>query len=190
MAGEPGEDWTQDPGWHLTWKLLLMTVPYARFVYRRRSRGDQLIDLRNVYASFAVAQVGFGVVLPFLLPLRTGTAAVFWLLGIAVLTVLTTVFVARIVRPLPCDSEAMLAAGFKARMFLRVAYAESTALFGFAAAFITRSSWVYYVCGLLAVPGLLRAAPTRAALVRAQDDLDARGCGRSLVAALRQTPAR
>ena len=187
---DSGEDWSQDPGWRLSWRMLVLVLPYVGFVYRRRLRGDPLIDLRTTWVSFPLALVGFGVVLAFILPLHTGSAAIFWLLGVAAFTLLTTILVPRTVRPLPCDSDAKLAAGFKARMFPRVAYAESTALFGFVAAFITRSSWVYYVCALLAVPGLLRAAPTRAALVRAQDDLDARGCGRSLVAALRQTPAR
>ena len=190
MTQESGEDWSTDPGWRPSWKTLILAMPYARLLYRRRSRGDQLIDLRNVYASFPLTLVAFGVVLPFILPLRTGSAAIFWLLGVALLTVLTTIAVHRIVRPLPCDSDARLAAGFRARMYLRVAFADSTALFGFVAAFVTTSSWVYYVCVLMAAPGLSRAAPTRAALIRAQDALNAQGCGRSLVAALRQTPAK
>ena len=191
MTDDEVEDWSQDPGWRPSWQTLLLTMPYVRLVYRRRSHGDQLIDLRNVWASFPLTLVAFGVVLPLILPFHTGSGAIFWLLGIALLTVLTTIVVTRIVRPLPCDSDAKLAAGFKTRMFLRGSrtpirlrssgsWRRSSP--GVVGSITSASSWRRRVSSA--------PRPTRAALTREQDELNARGCGRSLVAALRQTPAR
>ena len=73
-------------------------------------------------------------------------------------------------------------------MFLRLAFANSIARFGFIFAFITMSGWLYYFGLALALPGHLRAAPTRTALIREQDELTARGCNGSLLEALRRSP--
>src|SRR4029079_9579239 len=86
---------------------------------------------------------------------------------------------------LACACHRRLAAGCRSRVFLRRAFANSGALCGVTAAFITNSSFVYFVGLLVSIPALLRAAPTRAALAREQPELTARGCQRSLVAALR-----
>jgi hypothetical protein len=72
-------------------------------------------------------------------------------------------------------------------MFLRIAFAQSIALFGFVFAFTSMSNWLYYFAVVLSLPSLLRAAPTRAALIREQDELTAQGCSHSLIAALRTT---
>jgi hypothetical protein len=93
-------------------------------------------------------------------------------------------------KPLPCENEAVLAVFYRGRMFLRIALANSPALFAFVGAFTFRGSWIYYAGLLISLPALLHAAPTRSALVRDQDELTARGCPLSLVAALRQPPPK
>lgn len=188
MDGDSGEQWDEDPGWHLSWRTIAVLIPYSHVFYVRRARDDPLVNLRKVWLSFPGSLVMFGLVLPFVLPLRGDSTAVLWVLGIGVLTLAYFAVTVRIERPLQCDSDSKLATTYRARMFLRVAYAESTALFGFVAAFLTSSSWVYYVCVLFSLPGLLRAAPTKAALLRDQDELTGRGCDHSLIEALRRTP--
>ncbi len=192
MTGEPGKQRDEDPGWHLNWRVLPLAFPYGRFLFRRQwARGDSLINLRNIYLSFPLS-LAFLVIVPLgVVPFHRGSSAYAWAIGIGVFAVVAQIAATRLVqRPMPCDSDETLAAGYRARMFLRVAFANTPALFGFTAAFVTESSWVFYAALLLAIPGLVRAAPTRAALVREQDALNASGCDRSLVAALRRTPLK
>ena len=92
---------------------------------------------------------------------------------------------------LPCESDAALAATYRTRFFLRIAFADTIVLVGFVGAFmrhrqlgLLRRPWSWRF------PRLLRAAPTRSALVQDQDELTARGCNLSLVAALRRTPPK
>jgi F0F1-type ATP synthase membrane subunit c/vacuolar-type H+-ATPase subunit K len=184
MDAGTSENWEDDPGWHLGWHLLLLLVPYAWTQYLRRSRGDLLANLRSVYLSFPSSMILFGVVIPFVLPFHGDQQTLPWAMALVAIGVVTTLLMRVLERPLPCDS---LAGGFRTRMFLRIAFAETTALFGFVFAFIVLSGWLYYFAVLLSVPGLIRAAPTRGALIREQQELTARGCGRSLVAALRTT---
>jgi hypothetical protein len=188
VDGDTGERWDEDPGWQLRWRTMGVLIPYSHLLYRRRARGDPLVNLRYVWLSFPGSLVTFGLVIPFVLPLHGDSTAVLWVVGIGVLTLVYFAVTPRIGRPLPCDSDHKLATAYRARMFMRIAYAESTALFGFVAAFLTSSGWAYYVCVLFSLPGLMRAAPTNAALIREQDELTARGCDRSLVAAIRRTP--
>lgn len=188
MYGDSGERRDEDSGWRLNWRVLFMALPGGKLLYRRPMKGDVLIGLRNTYASFPLALVVFAVVLPFILPFRGDSDAWLWALGIGVVALLLYFIVPTIGGPLRCESDATLSGHFRTRMFLRIAFGNVTALLGFTAAFITRSSWVYYACLLFSVPALVRAAPTKGALVREQDDLTARGCDRSLVAALRTPP--
>jgi len=58
-------------------------------------------------------------------------------------------------------------------MFLRIALAMSPARFGYTAAFIVNASWIFYASALASVPALLRAAPTKRALERDQEELTA-----------------
>jgi hypothetical protein len=181
---------TEDPGWRLRWSSLIVLIPYLTRFYLRRAHGDPLVNLRSVYMSFLGSLFTFGVVIPFVLPFAGDRAAALWAIGIGIMALALFVVTRRFERPLSCESETKLAGGFRARMFLRVAFGETTALWGFVAAFLSKSGWVYYFGALCSLPALLRAAPTKAALIREQDELAARGCNRSLVAALRSTPLR
>ena len=187
MDGDTGEHWSDDPGWRLGWHTLLLVVPYVWMRYLRRAGGDPLVNLRSVYLSFPGSLIVFGLVLLFALPFRGDRATLPWALAIAAIAVVDSVLPRMFERPMPCDS---LAGYFRTRMFLRIAFANTTALLGFVAAFAAMSSWLYYFGLVLSIPGLVRAAPTRAALIRDQDELTARGCDRSLVAAIRGTPPR
>ena len=93
-------------------------------------------------------------------------------------------------KPLDCASDTALAGAYRTRFFLRIALAESVGLFGFTFAFIGGGKWLYYAGAAFTLFRFwTHAAPTRSALVRDQEDLNASGCGRSLVAALRGSSA-
>ncbi len=184
-----------DPGWPLSWKSLLwLLVP--RLGLRRASQGadgqtDGLVVLRQVFLSFCVAIVMFGVVLAFLHagaePVpdpSTGVAVI--LLVVGALGILVEPLVEK---PLRCDSDQQLAASYRARFFLRIAFSEAAALFGFVGFFLTYEWWPYPIGAALAVIGFARAAPSRRNLARDEEELIHHQCGRSLVAALRSAPA-
>ena len=185
MVGDAGEQWGEDPGWRPS---LVFLIPYA--VFFRRTRRDPITLIRILYLTFLTALVLYGYVLLFITPFRSEHDGLGWIIGIGAVAAVNLVLVRRVERPLPCESDAMLAGAFRARLFLRIAFAETPALFGFTAAFVTDSNWVFYLCVLFSLPALVRAAPTRAALIRDQDELTARGCNLSLVAALRSTPPK
>jgi hypothetical protein len=92
-------------------------------------------------------------------------------------------------RPLDCTSDISLAAAYRTMFFLRIAFAESTALFGFVGTFVTDARWMYFVGAAFTAVGMARAAPTRGSFGRMQAELDDAGCHRSLVSALRGIPS-
>jgi hypothetical protein len=101
------------------------------------------------------------------------------------------VVVTRLLNPPPnCSSERSLAGWYRSRFFLRLAFAESVALFAFVFTFIGAPVWIYFVGAAFTLWQFwTTAAPTRSALEREQDALNVRGCAISLVAALRSNPA-
>ena len=186
MDGDAGEQWDEDPGWRPSLRFL---IPYAVF-FLRRTRRDPITSIRIVYLTFVVALVLYGYVLLFITPFRSEHDGLGWTIGIGALAAVNLVVVRRVERPLSCESDTALAAGYRNRMFVRYAFAESTALLGFVAAFTIQGNWIYFFGALCSLPGFMRAAPSPAALIREQDELTARGCDRSLVAALRRTPPK
>jgi F0F1-type ATP synthase membrane subunit c/vacuolar-type H+-ATPase subunit K len=145
--------------------------------------------LRQVFVTFCVALGMFGVVLVFLWPSQSkesdspGFAIFLLALGVA------AGIVGRIVeKPLACTNDISLAASYRTRFFLRIAFAESAALFGFVGFFTASVWWVYPAGTAIAFVGFARAAPTRTRLRRDQDRLNEEGCFRSLVAALASRP--
>ena len=160
-------------------------VPLVQLLYLRQRDGDALSIIRSFYASFPISLVLIGSVVLQTLPFADSRAAALWALGLGLMAIASHYLEPRIERPLRCASDIDLAGDFRARAFLRIAFANSIALFGFCAAFLTNSSWVFLAGLLFSIPGLVRAAPTRAALAREQAQLTADGCHRSLVAALR-----
>jgi len=60
-----------DPGWGFSWQTVLLLIPYFGLFYRRRLKKraqDGLIMLRQLFTSFCVSIVLFGVLLAFLYP--------------------------------------------------------------------------------------------------------------------------
>jgi hypothetical protein len=178
----------EDPGWPIDartlWVLLIPGLLQRRI--RRQGGLSGLGQFRLLFISFCNAIWLFGVVLLFIGPLTGGGEAAFVFVAVvALLAVVDYAVVGRLERPLVCDA---LVASYRTRFFVRIASAEAIALIGFAASFRFRAVWVYYPCALLTAIGFARAAPTRAALQRDQQQLTAQGCGKSLVAALNTPP--
>jgi F0F1-type ATP synthase membrane subunit c/vacuolar-type H+-ATPase subunit K len=177
-----------DPGWPRSLSILAVLVPGALQWYLRRSRGrDGLITLRQVFLSFSMALVLFGVVIAFL-DLKGGSVMPWLLILVAIAFV--SLGASRVVeKPLDCSSDEQLAGTYRTRFFLRIAFGESVALFAFVAVFTGAPVWMYYAGAAVSLIWFwTRAAPTRTALARDQESLNASGCSRSLVAALRTVP--
>jgi hypothetical protein len=181
-----------DPGWSFSWRSLLWLLVPAIGIKRASAdpsgRADGLALLRQVFLSFCVAIVLLGVVQAFLYsgaePVSDPSPEVAAGL-LAVAAVGMMVIQPRLEKPLPCDDDATLAAGYRARLFLRIAFSEAAALSGFVGFFLTYAWWPYPVGAAMAAVGFIRAAPSRRNLTRDQDELMYRQCGRSLVGALR-----
>jgi F0F1-type ATP synthase membrane subunit c/vacuolar-type H+-ATPase subunit K len=184
----------EDPGWSLSWRsalwLLVPRVGIRRMSEGRSGEADGLVLMRQVFLTFCVAIVLIGVVVAFLysgsepLPDPSPGPAV-GLLVVAAVGVLTARFVEK---PLQCEDDVRLAASYRTRFFLRIAFSEAAALLGFVGFFLTYAWWPYPVGGAIAAVGFTRAAPSRRNLARDQDELMYRQCGRSLVSALRFAP--
>ena len=143
--------------------------------------------IRQVFTSFCLALVGFGVVIALLYgssnpPAHPPAAAIAILI---VLSGLGGLLGRGTERPLICESDETLRGSYRMRFFLRIAFAEQSALFGFVGFFLTYAWWPYPAGVALAALGFARAAPTRANLAQDEADLRGQGCGRSLVQALR-----
>lgn len=182
-----------DPGWRMSWPAVLsMLIPRwgLRVQLRRAESGkvDGLVMLRQVFVSFCFAIVAVGVVLAVLYPGSTPPADPPTEVVIALLVVgaLAHVFERTMEKPLDCEDDATLATSYRTRFFLRLAFSEAAALIGFVGFFLTYAWWPYPVGATITAIGFRRAAPTSARLARDQEILQSRGCGRSLLAALRQ----
>jgi F0F1-type ATP synthase membrane subunit c/vacuolar-type H+-ATPase subunit K len=163
----------------------------SRRALRRRfdTTANGLILLRQVFMTFCLAIVMFGVVLTFLWPSQStepeSPALALGLLGLGVIAGITGRLIEK---PLLCANDASLAGSYRTRFFLRIAFAESAALFGFVGFFIASVWWVYPAAAAITFTGFARAAPTRTRLRRDQERLNEQGCFRSLVAALSHSP--
>ena len=181
----------EDPGWGSPWKMLLMLLPGGvRLAARGASDGLQL--LRMVFVSFSSAIVLFAVVLLLIGggQVEDGPSPGPWGLGLAAYGVAALGATRLIERPLACDSDMALANSYRTRFFVRLAFSESVALFGFVLVFMVGPVWLYLLGAAFTAVGFARLAPTRANLERDQEALQAAACGRSLVGALRGNPAQ
>jgi len=180
----------EDPGWGPVWRQprLWLPIPFAgtRAAKRAAERGaiDALTAQRAIFLRFVVSLVAFGVILP-IVGAGTGSASAAPFAGLIVAAGVASVAVPRAIeRPLDCSSEAKLVAAYRVRFFLRAAFAQTVALFGFVGAFVTDAVWLYYLSLVLAAVGFARLAPTTRNLDRDQQALSAGGCSLSLIAAL------
>jgi hypothetical protein len=174
----------EDPGWPPVSDVLLLFVPGVglRRVHRR---DDVLLATRAVVVNFSLSLVLFGCVIASL-AMPHGSAG--WLGAVGAAALMSVVADHFTERPLDCSSDASLAASFRARFFLRVAFAESVTLIGFMLAFTVGPKWVFYPAAAFSLWRLwTHAAPTKQALERDQAKLRDAGCRRLLVAALRSS---
>jgi hypothetical protein len=172
VAPMPGKD----PGWGRPSAILLGLVPgYA--TRRKTGTRNVLVTLRGAFLSYVLALVLFGVVLVSLGDLGDASLDPTIAAGCLLAYGLVTYVVAgRISARLSCESAEKLVAAYRTRFFLRVAFADAAALFGFVLTFLS-SSLLPYAAGLIAAaPGFVRLAPTRANLQREQDAMRAEGC--------------
>jgi hypothetical protein len=180
-----------DPGWPIKKELLFAFIPGAGIFVRRRlaKTANGLVALRQVFMSFCLALVMFGVVLVFLWPSQSEeTPAPGFAIALMLLGLFSSVSGRVVEKPLDCADDVHLAMSYRGRFFLRIAFAQAAALFGFVG-FFTTSEWWVYPCGVaIAFVGFARAAPTRANLRRDQEQLNRQACFRSLVAALTTLP--
>jgi hypothetical protein len=176
-----------DPGWLASFRGY---TPFSFLVlFGRREPMGGLAGLRALFTSFAVAIVLFGVVLTTIPGLPNGPV-VPWFPILAVIAMLMLVGERSLERPLLCDSPGALLGSYRTRFFLRIAFAESVALFGFTMTFAGGPAWIYYpAAAFTLIRFATHVAPTRAVFARDQAELDAQGCGLSLVDTLTQPPS-
>jgi hypothetical protein len=177
-----------DPGWGASWSMLLMLVPGgARYYLRSRkgAAGDGLRSLRAIFLGFAGSLVIYGVVLVIIGGGQAAGNAGPWAVALGAYGIVSLALTRAFERPLDCASEAALAQTYRTRFFMRVAFAQSAALFGFVAVFVVGPVWLYLLGAAFTAVGYARVAPTRANLAADQQRLAEQGCAGSLVAALR-----
>ena len=176
-----------DPGWPKGTSALKLILPGLMQREIRRNPGDVLVLLRQSTLSFSLALILFGVVLPFL-GLQGGQAALYG--GVLAGYAIVDMVVAHLVtRPLDGSSPTALRASYRTRFFLRVALADSVAVFGFVFAFIGAGLWIYYPAGAFALIRIwTTAAPTRTRLERDQRALYEQGSDLVLIETLRRPP--
>jgi len=182
------DDLGDDPGWQLSWKTLLLgLVPGRNLGIAKSGAKDSLQLLRSIFVAFCAGVVLIGVVVLILgdidpeQPDRPALSV-----PIAVGVSVVCLALQRIVpRPLDCSTPATLAATYRRRFLLRIAFAEACSLVAFALYISIGPGWVYAVGLAFTLVGFAVAAPTRARLRADQDALGFRGCTSSLVAALR-----
>jgi len=186
-----------DPGWgpaRADAFLLLIPLLRRRRLKKRSSAGDGLTVLRGYYLSYvmAIGMIGCVVVI-----LETTAAEirpsseVFPLWVVVVAVGFATLAASRVVTPpLPCESESDLAAGYRQRFFLQIAFANVAALTGFMGVIMSAAGWMYPLGALFTAIGFAKLAPTAGNLRQDQEDLRRRGCTVSLMSALQLSESR
>jgi hypothetical protein len=196
VTEEPRDSgWSRDPGWSEAIRgAWWFVVPFGLQLRLKRldeSGADGLVIMRSVFVAFCGAIVLFALVLAFLNPPAPDLGTSVWVAVGLVVYGLGAIFVVtpRIERPLACDSDVVLGGTYRTRFFVRIAVAESVALFGFVAVFMVGPAWLYYIAGAVTLVGFARYAPSAGNLIRDQAELLSRGCERPLIGALRRPRA-
>src|SRR5439155_16484389 len=86
VTTEESANWPEDPGWRLNWRVMVRLVPQLQVAYMRRSRTDGLINLRSVWATFALGLLLIGDPLRFFLPFEDGWPSVFATIGLCAMS--------------------------------------------------------------------------------------------------------
>ncbi len=178
-----------DPGWPFGPTLLRSLIPgYLHLFVRGRGVGrDGLLVLRAVWLSLTWSVVLLGIVVILVVPDAETSSSLPWHTLVPVAGVVALAAAGALGRlRLDCSDPARLAAGYRARFFLRLAVSEAVALFGFVAAFLANTWWLYWLGALFTLTVFVWAAPTQERLAADQQVLSAQGCPHDLVEALRR----
>ncbi len=184
-----------DPGWGRSARhALLGLIPgFLSVQLRRAQAGEGLVVLRGLFVSFLVALGLVGVVV-LILEVSTpgfGTLpefpAMLVVIGVGALSSAAPLLLRR---DLSCEDDEQLAKSYVQRFFLRVAFAELSALMGFVGFIVSGAGWMYLLGAVFSAIGFARFAPTAERLRREQEELTAAGCHRSLLAVLQRHPPR
>ena len=174
----------EDPGWNFTLRSIATVV--APQLALNRSGTNSLATTRVFFTSFSTMLVGITVLLFVVAgsveveePRSTLSTSV-----VVVYGVVSLIAGRRVKRRLDCTSSSALATSYVQRFFLRLAFAESSALIGFTIAIGLGPTSVYFIGLAFAVLGFALLAPTRRNLAADQRNLTGDGCQRSLTRAL------
>ena len=179
-----------DPGWHVEWKSVLVAMFVPQLAMRRVSRSrDPLVALRNVFMAACGLMIAISGVVVIVGDLQKGahpaTVPTLVVFGAGCVSLVLPRLLAR---RLYCSSAATLAASYRARFSLRLAFANWAAAIGLVVDLYFGPFWVFFVgLGFTAI-GFSILAPTRRHLREEAEALTMSGCGQSLIASLR-TPA-
>jgi hypothetical protein len=178
-----------DPGWPKNLIVVLRLLPGALLrPTRPPRRGNLLLALRSVTLVFSAALLLFAGVVGRLALQRDGlpNGPVLPWVPLLVLLAAPNVIVDRVLsfKNLDCTSSESVATAYRSLFMLRVAFAMSIALYGFALSF-TGPAWIYYPALAVALVRMATGvAPTRSLLARDQLRMHSKGCDRSLIDSL------
>lgn len=171
--------------------------PFPGLALRRQARKvergelDPLLALRTTFVMFVTMLVTVGVVVVLLAAFGGLGASVeptgALVGGVAVVGVLCLLAATRF-GALDCTNEEALGNTYRTRFFLRVAFADTSAVVGFLGFVLTGRPFVYVVGAAFTALAFAVVAPTARNLAREQQRLVASGCGLSLVDAIRRRP--
>ncbi|MDQ1393321.1 MAG: hypothetical protein QOF30_2298 [Acidimicrobiaceae bacterium] len=161
-----------DPGWRSAFSAMSWLIVPGWGITRqsRRVGGGRhgLTMLRQLFVNFAAALVLIGLVVvvlsattkltPHPLPVTAVAVAVVAVGAIALSA--SHLFE----RPLDCTNDDRLAASYRTRFFLRVAFSEAVSLVGFVGFILSNTGWLYALGALFTAIGYYRLAPTAAHL--------------------------
>jgi membrane associated rhomboid family serine protease len=183
-----------DLRWSLTPRMLLfLLIPgYLSFSRRKGARQqDPLEAFRQLWMTFAVAMVLYGVVIVFAVPSSVQHRAALGVIAVAIVTAVSLLAAEALCRqPLDGSDPGKLLASYRTRLFVRVAFANVITFAAFAVTFVLSQRWVYWLFLPFGLFELWRGAPTKGHLRQEQEKLYLDGSSLSLVRALRNRPAR
>jgi hypothetical protein len=172
--------------------MFLFLIPgYIRYATRTGASQAVLETVRQAWLAFFSSLFVYGLVIALVVPGSVEHSATPWVAALSVLTIgclIAEEIVGR--RLLDVNDPDRLAGAYRVRFFLQVALSILIALAAFVATFVTGQWWVYWLFLPFALFGLWRAAPTKAHLLREDEQLRAAGCAVSLTGVLRNRQDR
>ncbi|MBI2709365.1 MAG: hypothetical protein HYX34_06685 [Actinobacteria bacterium] len=179
----------EDPGWRSAGHVRRSLLVPGTAAGAAQDVPDGLVVVRRLFVVFALGLVLMGVPVAILAASGGAPAGSSAAPGLALVLVgsLVQIVASRVIRlPLDGRDAQALASSYRNRFFVRLALAEVSPLLGFVASILSGRAWLYAVGVAIAAFGFAEIAPTARKLAADQDDLNNRGCGLSLVWALRR----